>query len=541
MNLFSQASPVDTQKLVQDKGVTDPIHKSQIGKIRFLSGDYPVKKYSLADFLNSFEIDDESNLSFIAFFDNSLTNYLHELNPSLNKTELIQNGNFEFSFYLDGKLIYKEHLNSGAGLPIEKDENTSLHKPLLSSRQIDSWGRFLWLRFLYRSDAHFILEEGIHTLKIELRPYLKTDTLLVGNKIAEGEISISFADPHVSEEQTVIQTITPNSGWNVSDASYDSDRIRGLNKRIAQNRFKHITSVIVIKNGELLIEEYFNGAGRNTLHNTRSVGKSFASTITGIALNEGFLKNTNQTLGEFYDLKNYDHYTPEKAQVSIEHLLTMSSGFKGNDSDYDSPGNEENMYPTNDWVKFALDLPMDQNKTSGKQFEYFTAGVVVLGDILDKTVPGGLEAYAHQMLFEPLEITNYQWQHTPHDVANTAGGLQLRSVDYAKYGQLYINNGVWGNEQILTPEWVKKSHSNYYSSGLNETPYGYLFWKQSFTVNGKTYDAYLCNGNGGNKIVMFKNLPIVIVITSTAYGQFYAHPQSERIIQNYLLPAVLME
>lgn len=539
MNLFSQPSTVTNKKIVPDKGVTDPIHKSQIGKIRFLSGDYPVNEYSLADFLNSFEIDDESNLSFIAFFDNSLTNYLHELNPSLNKAELIQKGNFEFSFYLEGELIYKEHLNSGAGLPIEKDENTSLHKPLLSNRRIDSWGRFLWLRFLYRSDAHFILEEGTHTLKIELRPYLKTDTLLVGDKIAEGEISISFADRDVSQEQIAIQTIKPNSGWKISNDAYDRERIMRVNKRIAQNRFKHITSITVIKNGELLIEEYFNGADRNTLHNTRSVGKSFASTVTGIASNEGFLNSTNQALGEFYDLKKFENYSPEKERVSIEHLLTMSSGFKGNDNDYESPGNEENMYPTNDWVKFTLDLPMDQNKTNGKQFEYFTAGVVVLGDILDKTVPGGLEAYAHQKLFEPLEITNYQWQHTPQDVANTAGGLQLRSVDYAKYGQLYINNGVWENEQILTPEWVKKSHSNYFSSSPDETPYGYLFWKQSFTVNGKTYDAYLSNGNGGNKIVMFKDLPIVIVITATAYGQFYAHPQSHRIIQNYILPAVL--
>ena len=116
----------------------------------------------------------------------------------------------------------------------------------------------------------------------------------------------------------------------------------------------------------------------------------------------------------------------------------MSSAFNGSDAQSDSPGNEENMYPTDNWVKFALDLSMDSTKSNGQQWDYFTAGVILLGDILNKSVPEGLEKYADKKLFAPLNIKKYQWQYTPQKVANTAGGLQMTSLDYAKVGQLYI-------------------------------------------------------------------------------------------------------
>lgn len=120
----------------------------------------------------------------------------------------------------------------------------------------------------------------------------------------------------------------------------------------------------------------------------------------------------------------------------------MSAAFEGNDDKRESAGNEEKMYPTKDWVKFTLDLPVDSVGAKG-EWHYFTAGVVLLGDIIDKKVPGGLEKYADEKLFKPLGITKYKWQYTPQKVANTAGGIQMNALDFAKYGQLYKNNGKW--------------------------------------------------------------------------------------------------
>ncbi len=219
----------------------------------------------------------------------------------------------------------------------------------------------------------------------------------------------------------------------------------------------------------------------------------------------------------------------------------MSSGFLGDDSDMSNPGNEEYMYPTSDWVKFALDQPMDKNKVIGKDYAYFTAGVVVLGDVIHKSVPGGLVEYADKKLFAPLGITDYKWQYTPQGVGNTAGGIRLKALDFAKYGQLYKNKGQWQGMQILTENWVEKSLSKQVKQpkeGKNRF-YGYLFWNKVYTVDGKDYEVSYCTGNGGNKIFIFKDIPFVIVITCSAYGMPYAHPNANKMMTDYILPAVL--
>jgi len=229
----------------------------------------------------------------------------------------------------------------------------------------------------------------------------------------------------------------------------------------------------------------------------------------------------------------------EKENTSIRDLLTMSSDFDGNDEDYRSPGNEENMYPAADWVKFTLDLPFSQRKPAG-EWHYFTAGVILLGDILNKNVKSGLRQYADEKLFKPLHIINYKWQFTPQGLPNTAGGIQMNALDFAKYGQLYKNGGLWNDKQIITKEWVDKSFTRQKKiAGRNNEYYGYLFWNKNFHVGSKLYEAYYCAGNGGNYILVFKELPLVIVITATAYGQPYAHPQVTKMISEYILPAIV--
>jgi CubicO group peptidase (beta-lactamase class C family) len=198
------------------------------------------------------------------------------------------------------------------------------------------------------------------------------------------------------------------------------------------------------------------------------------------------------------------------------------------------------MYPTDDWVKFALDLPMDSLKINGKQWDYFTAGVIILGDILNKSVPEGLEKYADKKLFNPLSIDKYQWQYTPKKVVNTAGGLQMTSLEFAKVGQLYKNKGQWNGQQILPTAWVNKTFTRQIriSERVNEF-YGFLFWNRTYTVNGKNYETFYCAGNGGSKIFIFKDLPLTIVITAKAYNRPYGHLQIDKMMEEYILPAVI--
>ncbi len=538
--LLLLACSTPEELVLQEGEVSGALHEANVGKITFMNGYIPYEEYSEDRFLESVDLKEDVNLNIRTFLGKTLTWYMHELAPDLTVNQLCTKGNYQFTFYVDGRKIYEENLNTGAGSPSYRNSATVFSVPLASTEEEDSWGRFLWMRFMEKGGGRQAFDEGSHDLKIEIRPYVEREELLLGKVIAEGSIRVHVNKTKVSESEMAIQTIAPNSGWPLSKAPLDEEKLKSLNKKIVQREFRDLTSMVVIKDGELLVEEYFNGANRESLHDTRSVGKTFASTMMGIAIAEGHLKDKNQSLSNFYDLKSFKNYSPQKEKVTLQSLLTMSSGFVGNDSDSESPGNEENMYPTDNWVKFTLDLPMHKEKEMGKEWSYFTAGVVVLGDVLHQKVPGGLEEYAEQKLFGPLGIKNYQWQYTPQKVANTAGGMSMAALDFAKYGQLYKNGGRWGDQQILSEQWVEASLAPQISrEDEKEGHYGYLFWNDRYKVNGQSYEVSYCTGNGGNKIYVFKELSLVIVITATAYGQPWAHPQIDALMENHLLPAVI--
>lgn len=528
-----------TTNIINPEKIVNPIQNKYSGKVIFLSKTVALNDLKDADILSTTLFREDGDLGIHAFFDNSLVNYLHQLEPDWTVDELLKKGNYQFSFLVDGKLIYTENLNAGAGSPENKKFKTALRIPLISSKNEDSWGRYLWMRFFMIHDGIDALSGGEHTLKIEIRPYLKASSVKTGPVISEGQIQLKVPVKKIPEQQIAVQPVQPNSGWKVSTEKISTEIIRSLNKKIAEDRFRNITGLVMIKDGKLLLEEYFNGSGRDSLQDTRSVGKSFSSALTGIAIQDGYLKNEDQHLKEFYDLKTFKNYSSQKENVSIKSLLTMSSGFEGNDEDSDSPGNEENMYPTDNWVKFALDVPMSENKT-GKNWSYFTAGVVITGDILDKTVPKGLENYTDKKLFSPLGITQYKCQLTPQKKPSLAGGLRMNVLDFAKFGQLYKNNGVWNGKAIISKNWVKKSFTNYFPDDQDFEGYGYLFWRKVYKVGNNNYEAYQCSGNGGNKIIIFTEIPVVIVITATAYNKPYAHSQVDKIVQEYLLPALMI-
>ncbi len=540
VNLFWLTSFAQTKDIVPTDGITSDLHRANVGKITFMDRNIPVEEYKETDFLATLELKQETNLNIRVFMENSITNYMHQLAPELSADELNLKGNYQFSFFVDNTLIYKENIHHGCGL--RKSTTTTFRVPFTDTAGGDWWSIYLFDRFK-NNGGEKALTIGTHKLTIELRPYVKMDEnsdAKVGDLIASGNLNLIIKTPEITAKQIAIQSIANNSGFETSNSQYDKKKIEELNKSIHQNSFKAITSIVVIKEGKLLLEEYFNKADRNTLHDTRSVGKSFASVLMGIAIKEGYIKDENQTLNTFYDLTKFSNYSVKKDSVKLKDLLTMSSAFNGSDSNSESPGNEENMYPTDNWVKFALDLPMDSLKSNGKQWDYFTAGVVLLGDILNKSVPEGLEKYAEKKLFKPLNIDKYQWQYTPQNVVNTAGGLQMTSLEFAKIGQLYKNKGQWKGQQIVPTEWINKTFTRQIQITEREHEfYGYLFWNKTYTVNGKNYETFYCAGNGGNKIFIFKDVPLTIVITAKAFNRPYGHSQVDKIMEDYILPAIL--
>lgn len=490
-------------------------------------------------FLRHYILTPKSDLFFTAFFSNSLTNVKHTLAPQLNADSLFKTGNYQFTLYIDGKEIYKSNLRPGAPLSAQQDTMRLLHRSLIDNiHGQGSWSESFWMRFMNFGGTG-ALTDGPHQLKMEIRAYVNNGAIETSEVMAEGELPITVAlHPMIDIQKVQLHRPQSYPGLAVSTDGYDTVKLKQLKGRIDTGLFKKITSIVVVKDGKLLFEEYFNGAHRNTLHDTRSVGKSFASTLTGMAIADGYLSNEEVTLGEIYTMNQYKNYSVDKSSTTIKDLLTMASGFDGDDGVDSSPGNEENMYPTSNWVQFGLDLPFDASYK--KQWHYFTAGVVILGDVLQRRVSGGLEAYAARRLFKPLGIVEYQWEYTPQKLPNTAGGLRLRALDLAKYGLLYQQDGRWKDKQILPKSWVKKTFTPF--NALPDRPgefYGYLFWNKTFMVNGRSYVVNYCSGNGGNYVMIFKDQPLVIVVTATAYGQSYAHLQVQQMMVEYLIPALV--
>ena len=251
---------------------------------------------------NQFTLNEDPYLSMSFTLEQPLVKSLSALAPDLSEAELLERGNFQFSFYVDNELIYTENLNKGAGSPVSKTSRLQHTVPLIYPERIDFWRWYMWLRFMRLNGSIDALDSGKHALTIEVRPYLEQETLKVGDILAKGSLDMDVREPSYDAAMVPIQEIQPGSGWTVSSDSYDRDRIEALNKKIAQGRFENINGIVVIKNGELLIEEYFNGADRESLHNPRSVGKTIASTVAGIAIADGHLESEGMTLDQFSEV-----------------------------------------------------------------------------------------------------------------------------------------------------------------------------------------------------------------------------------------------
>ncbi|WP_405207055.1 serine hydrolase domain-containing protein [Aquimarina sp. LLG6339-5] len=522
-----------------DNTTSKELNNLFFSKVDFTKAKIPSQEYS-----KSFDLQNDNFLTIVFTLDKPLIETLQELGPSLSEKELLSKGNFQFSYVVDEKVVYTENLNTRAGVKTQKTEELRQIVPLISSEQIDFWGLFMWKRFMQFNGGQDAFIEGIHTLSIEIKAYLKGDTLRVSPLLAKGSIAVKVPKINIDESLVPVQKIQPNSDWKISKANFNSKKIEALNRKIAEGRFEYINGIVVIKDGRLLIEEYFNDSTRDSLHDVRSVGKSFASTIMGIAIEEKFIKDENTLLKDFYDLRLFKNYSSKKDSVTLKSLLTMSSGFLGDDDDNESLGTEYKMQSSDNWVKFTLDLPMHTEKVIGKDYNYFTAGVCLLGDIIHKSVPDGLVSYADKKLFAPLGITNYKWFYTPQNIGYTGGGIRLRAIDFAKYGQLYKDKGIWNGKQILTKEWVEKSLAKQVSqsyAGILDGYYGYLFWNNKYTINGKDYEVSFCAGMGGNKIIIFKDIPFVVVITASAYSKPFAYIDIDKMMTDYILPAILLD
>ena len=327
-------------------------------------------------------------------------------------------------------------------------------------------------------------------------------------------------------------------------AESDLDRMTAL---IEAGEFGAVTSLLVSLDGRLVYERYFDGLGPEARRNTRSVTKTITGALVGLAIGRGELGGVESTVLSYFPDRAFGNPDPRKDAITIEDFLTMSSVLECDDWNSFSRGNEERMYLIEDWTGFGLDLPVrgfppwsprPEASPYRRSFSYCTAGVVILGELLERATGQSVEEYSQELLFEPLGITNPAWQFTPRGVPMTGGGLGLRSRDLLAFAELYRNGGRVGSRQLIPADWIEAS-TRPRAQIDDATEYGYLWWLKVYAAGERNVEAFYMSGLGGNRVTVVPGPGVVVVLTTTNFGRRDAHPLADRLLTEHVLPAVL--
>ena len=326
-------------------------------------------------------------------------------------------------------------------------------------------------------------------------------------------------------------------GWKTNSLNthgYDVKIIKHLFDELLYAKAHKIHSMLVVKNDELLLEEYFDDYNKNTQHDLRSTSKSIRSILLGIALDKGFIESIDDPISKYLKtLKPKKNLDKRKDSITIRHLITMSAGWDCNDWDKKSRGQEDRVYKKNDWLQYTLDLPMKNDP--GNLSTYCSMGVTLMTEIIVEASGIPIDVFANRFLFEPLGISNMGWTHTSKKtVISSSKRLSMTPRDMAKIGKLILQKGMWNEQQIVSSEWLEEATTP--KTKITGIDYGYLWWTIPFQLkNGTTVNAKVATGNGGQYIMVFTEFNIIAVFTGGAYNS-----QDDKIpfaiVKDVLLP-----
>ncbi len=333
----------------------------------------------------------------------------------------------------------------------------------------------------------------------------------------------------------------PTTGWQKADPSVlnmNAEKLAELDS-IIKSEYNNINGIVVVKNGFIAFENYYHDCGPSDVQHVASVTKSVLSALIGIAIYHGFIHSVDQKVLDFFPEYQPADDQPQKYEISLRHLLTMTVPYPF--EAWREPLDQLSMQP--DWIKYTLDR-LGQNGRIG-DFKYSTAGAHLLSGILTRCTGMNARAFANQYLFEPIgmrAIPNYKmeafgfeelfgskirgWVEDPQGNSTGGWGLTLTARDMARFGFLYLNEGLWQDKRILPQTWVSQSTT------LNANHYGYLWWLGQ--ENG--LPLYMALGDGGNAIICIPGKDLLVAITSA----FMPNPRDRwMLVKDYILPAIL--
>ena len=324
-----------------------------------------------------------------------------------------------------------------------------------------------------------------------------------------------------------------NDGW---ESSKNRLVLSQMEEGIHSDSLVGIESVLVAKKGKIIYEKYFAGFNVDIPHDTRSASKSISSAIIGIAIDDKIIESVNEKVYDFIPQKY--QYTKDalKSKITIKDLLTMSSGLDVNNKAYEGYYQEES---DDSWLKTVLEAPILHEP--GTYTDYGSANPFLLGVYLNNRLDIPLEYYIRKKLFAPLEITNYILNtDDTESIPYFGGGMHLTPRDMLKFGQLYLNGGVWKGKRIISELWIRESFKKHVrlQDARDKNEYGYFWYHDTYIVDGKAIKSIEARGAGGQFVFIVPILDAVVVITAGNYRNRKGN-QSREIFRDYILPALL--
>jgi CubicO group peptidase (beta-lactamase class C family) len=318
---------------------------------------------------------------------------------------------------------------------------------------------------------------------------------------------------------------------NVAYSGLDSTLLNTMVKKIIAGDYPNVHSILIVKDGKLVFEEYFYEFTRDSVQEQRSATKSVISALTGIAISQGHIKSVNEMIFQYFPDYHPANNSELKQKITVGDLLSNQSGVSFDEAYDKAAGNETDMGYTDDWVKYTFDLPLID--TPGSKGRYNSGNPITLGRIIEITSSVPLRDYAIKNLFGPMGISNFKWRFKP-DKSESEDYCQLymRPRDMAKFGLLYLNNGLWNNRQLLPAEWVATSTSKH--AVVQGVDYGYLWWLKYLDADGTRYFSFAAQGNGGQKTYIFRPQHLVVVVTG---GNYNTPSPSNELVKKFILPA----
>ncbi len=335
----------------------------------------------------------------------------------------------------------------------------------------------------------------------------------------------------------------------------DRNLLNNMQQAITNGEYPNIHSVLVAKDKKLVFEAYFVGKdeiwgtdigeikhNKSLLHDVRSISKTIVSLCVGISLKRHEIDSVNQKVSDFFP--EYEaHFEGEKSNLTVKHLLTMTSGLEWNeDVPYNDPRNSEiQMTESPDPIEFILSRPMATKP--GEAWRYNGGTTQLLASIVQKVSGLSIEKYAEKHLFRPMGIQPYEWTRFPTiDLPSAASGLRLTSRDLLKFGILVSQNGKWQDDDIIPNDYMDDALTSHITFGRNNNVgYGYQFWILSAGTifSGETHAIVAAFGNGDQRIYFDSTYDLIVIVTAGNYNNWNIKKDSESLLSDFIYPSFL--